>query len=161
MLKAKPSPVEAIYQQQKANTLAKLKEQRALLQIELNEYSMGVFNQKAVGRELILLDMKEIRHEIKKLNGKIGYLENPGSGEITDEMIEVAREYPIEEVLPNEVFRNKTRCFNHDDDNPSVAIYNNRIHCFACNMGWDSIAVVMQVEGLEFKEAVKRLNNGG
>lgn len=160
-LTVKPSPVEAIYQQQKAEYLFKLKERRALLKTELELFSTNIFNQKAVSRELILIEMKEINKEIKKVNGKINIeSNNPGNQEITDEMIKTARDYPIEDVLPNKIFRNKTRCFNHDDRNPSMSIRDNRVKCFVCDKRWNPIDVVMQVEGLEFKEAVKRLNRG-
>lgn len=75
---------------------------------------------------------------------------------ITDDMIQQAKAYPFEELL--EFKRGYTKCPFHDDRTPSMSLKNNRIRCFSCNKTWDTIAYVMDKEGLTFPEAVRRLN---
>jgi len=77
---------------------------------------------------------------------------------VSDEEIERAREYPIAQLLPNSVRRGMTLCCFHEDRHPSMSVKNNRAHCFSCNKTWDAIALVMELNGLEFIEAVRRLN---
>lgn len=78
------------------------------------------------------------------------------SGEITDLMIEQAREYPIENLL--EVKRKKALCPFHDDHNPSMSVKGNLYHCFSCGASGDVIRFVMELENLNFKDAVRYLN---
>jgi hypothetical protein len=53
------------------------------------------------------------------------------------------------------------RCPLHDDRSPSFYIYpeTNSFYCFGCNQGGNTIDYVMQKEGLDFKRAVKFINN--
>ncbi|MDD3295571.1 MAG: CHC2 zinc finger domain-containing protein [Geobacteraceae bacterium] len=70
-------------------------------------------------------------------------------------MIAPAREYPFGKLLQ---FKGKmTHCPFHDDRNPSMALYGNRVHCFVCNRSWDAIDFVMERQGLKFREAVRHL----
>jgi hypothetical protein len=56
--------------------------------------------------------------------------------------------------------RHTARCPFHDDQSPSLSVYldSNRYYCFACGARGDTIALVQQLEGLNFREAVARLN---
>ncbi len=60
---------------------------------------------------------------------------------------------------PMEVFHDlkMTHCPFHEDHNPSMALYGNRVHCFVCNRSWDAIDSVMERQGLKFREAVRHL----
>ena len=91
-------------------------------------------------------------------------LDNPGClrSALTEAEIQSAKDYPIEQLLPNPIVRkNKTLCFNHDEKTPSMHINfapRNDVHCFgACNKTWDSIGLVMQIHGLDFPGAVRFL----
>lgn len=55
-------------------------------------------------------------------------------------------------------------CIWHSpDDNPSMYVVPNKgfVHCFACGAHADAIGFLQQVEGIDFKEACRRLTNGG
>ena len=78
---------------------------------------------------------------------------------ITDEMKEIAKEYPINQLIE---FQNGVAlCFNHSEKTPSLHYYakNNRAHCFGgCDLSFDPIDVLIIRDGFTFKEAVKELN---
>lgn len=50
-------------------------------------------------------------------------------------------------------------CIAHADSHPSMRVYprTNSVHCFACGADFDSIGVVIQIEGCDFKTACERL----
>ncbi|OPY83262.1 MAG: DNA primase [Syntrophorhabdus sp. PtaU1.Bin153] len=79
---------------------------------------------------------------------------------ITDEMIQRAKEYPMEELLEQygyQVKLHRTRCPVHGGKNPtSFSIKDNR---GVCHCGWhgDTIALLIELKGCSFVEAVKRL----
>jgi len=102
--------------------------------------------------------ISETQTRINRLRRRLFYIDHPSNG-VTPDMIETARSYPIEELLGVERRNGKGNilCPFHDDKRPSASIRNNRLHCFACNKTWGPIDVVMEKEGLEFVEAVKRL----
>lgn len=84
----------------------------------------------------------------------------PVYGRITNEMIEQAREYPMEELLAEygvEIRRGMARCPWHDDRLASLSIHQNKAHCFGGCGRFDTIDVVMREERLNFPQAVKRL----
>lgn len=104
-------------------------------------------------RELYL-DEKEITATGKDL-ARIK-AEREGRG-ITDEMIERANEFPIEEVV--EVDKSHyALCVAHDDTNPSMWCKNNFAHCFSCGYTSSVIGVYMKVNNCSFMEAVRKLN---
>jgi hypothetical protein len=91
-------------------------------------------------------DLKRLRPQVRSNSG------------LTDDMIERAREYPIDSLLPGPVKHNKALCPFHDDKNPSMQVSGNYAWCFACNRGWNPIDFVMELRGCDFKEAVTYLN---
>lgn len=78
-------------------------------------------------------------------------------GRITEEMIERAREYPIE----NLVEANKSGmaiCLFHEDTRPSMSIKKfNRARCFTCGKKADVIEIYQKINGASFKDAVRAL----
>lgn len=56
--------------------------------------------------------------------------------------------------------RRTARCPFHDDQSPSLSVYldSNRYYCFACGASGDAISLVQRIDGLDFREAVARLN---
>lgn len=69
-----------------------------------------------------------------------------------------ARMYPLKD-LADANSRNKAICPAHNDHHPSLHVYpDNKCHCFVCGWhGCDSIAYIMQRDGLPFADAVKAL----
>lgn len=55
-------------------------------------------------------------------------------------------------------------CIFHDDSNPSMSVYEQgvwRCHCHSCGANEDSIGVIQQLDGCDFKTAVNRLTANG
>lgn len=51
----------------------------------------------------------------------------------------------------------RATCFRHADKTPSLFIYDDHVHCYGCGFHADSIALVMELHGLSFKEALAYL----
>ena len=78
-------------------------------------------------------------------------------GRITPEMIDRAREYPVEELL--EFKRGLSHCLWHNDTNASLSWdkKRNRVHCFPCEKDANSIDIIMAQDSCSFPMAVKKL----
>lgn len=75
---------------------------------------------------------------------------------ITPELIQKAKEYPIENLL--EINRaGFTRCFAHNDKKPSAYCKKNFVHCFVCQKSWDTIQILIDRDGRTFRDAVLQL----
>ena len=89
------------------------------------------------------------------------------AGRIRDEDVALVREQtPIADVIGEHVqLRNagggnlKGICPFHDEKSPSLSVSPSRglYHCFGCNAGGDVIKFVMDVEHIDFTDAVERL----
>jgi len=108
-------------------------------------------------RALIASRIPQVEKEIKRIEAEIRLITEGHNYEITPAMIEVAKQYPVENLV--EVKRGIALCPFHDDHHPSMGIKNNRFHCFACGEKGDPIAFVMKRDGFSFGEAVKWLSN--
>lgn len=76
--------------------------------------------------------------------------------DITPDMIERAKAYPFEEL--HQFKRNMALCPFHNDGSPSMSLKNNKAHCWGvCGQSWDTIDFVMKRDGLNFRDAVIRL----
>jgi len=79
---------------------------------------------------------------------------------ITDEMIEQAKNHPIENLI--EVNRyGYALCPFHADKHPSFYIKKNFGYCFSCCAHADSISLFMKLNGVDFVTAVQALSQGG
>lgn len=78
------------------------------------------------------------------------------AGRITPDMIDLARQYPITSIIDFPNGRHRC-CPFHGDSNPSMALYENHVHCFVCNRSWDSISATMELDGVSFRDAVLAL----
>lgn len=78
---------------------------------------------------------------------------------ITDEDIEIARNYPIEQIISFNGM-GKATAWCHEDKSPSLSHFRkgNNARCFVCNVTYDSIAAAMELWSLTFVEAVKALS---
>src|SRR6266496_3224777 len=54
------------------------------------------------------------------------------------------------------------RCPFHQDEHPSLVVYPETLsfYCFGCNATGDVIDFIRKTDGLSFKEALERLNDG-
>lgn len=80
-------------------------------------------------------------------------------GKINDEMIQKAKDYPIDSMVDIDRM-GKALCIFHSDTQPSMKYYEktNTVYCFACNKGGDSISVYRELNNCDFKTAVIELN---
>jgi hypothetical protein len=112
-----------------------------------------------IERALIASYIPEIEKGIKKLERKIDFIVRGSQGSnqsITPEMIQQAKDYPIEHLI--DIKKGVALCPFHEDHHPSMGIKNNRYRCFACGAKGDTIEFVMKRDGLSFKEALNWLN---
>lgn len=69
--------------------------------------------------------------------------------------------YSLQDALQEagvKVGRNKKAlCLWHNDRSPSMHVYREKVHCFACGRGGDAIDVFAAANGLETKAAVQAL----
>lgn len=93
----------------------------------------------------------------------------PQAGEKID-VETIKREHPLLTVLDRYGIttwgsgaRRTALCPFHDDRIPSLAVYldSDRFHCFGCGATGDVIELVKRLEGVGFREAVRRLDIAG
>lgn len=79
---------------------------------------------------------------------------------VEEHLVEKAKEVPIETFLKFNR-SGKAKCFLHNDKTPSLHLYRrqNKLHCFSCKFHGTVVDVVMKLQGLDFVDAVKYLNN--
>lgn len=105
-----------------------------------------------------------LEEERAKLRAYERLLEKEGpldrrEGEITDEMIRRAKEYPFEDLLPEPLKLGRCKCPVHTGSNQSeFTVKNNYGRCFSCGWHGDTIKYVQDTEGLTFREAVRKLS---
>jgi hypothetical protein len=108
----------------------------------------------------LLEEIGLLKECLADLTGKLRYLrpsEDRKAGEITDDMIQRAREYPIDQLI--QFNRDFSKCFLHEDKTPSLHYHRGRnmAFCFSCKTSFDPIGVLMKRDGRTFPEAVKQL----
>jgi hypothetical protein len=121
--------------------------------------------QLTLGQDLATIDRK-----IARLNRQLRVIKGipVKTGQLTDDMIEAARDVPVESLMEQQFRRSGQNLTGlcpfpeHDEKTPSFHIYRNenRGWCFGCNQGGDSIKIVMLIHGYDFKEAVLLLSGG-
>lgn len=98
------------------------------------------------------------------INGKVK-LKGETPNEITPQMVENARNFPIEELLEQQPkgAGKVVCCPFHEDSSPSARVKHNHLVCFAgCKpkngkKGWNPISLLMERDGLSFPAAVRAL----
>lgn len=86
---------------------------------------------------------------------KLLYPPKTKPGQITDEMIKRAKEYPITELIEYRGYM--ASCPWHKDKRPSLNLKNNFAYCHSCGYAADSIKLYQDLTGADFKTAIKSL----
>ena len=102
--------------------------------------------------------LKRLEWECTKLNPE--WVDNQGG--VNRESIGRAKAYPIERLLPYPTFHHMTKCPFHKKgkSDRTMTTKNNFAWCFHCNLGWDTISLMMELHGKTFREAVLDLSGG-
>ncbi len=81
----------------------------------------------------------------------------PVKEDITDDMIQAARDFPVEQLV--EFTKGIAVAFCHPDNRPSLSWdrKRNRAHCFPCGKDFNAIDILVERDGYSFKDAVKFL----
>jgi DNA primase len=153
--------------QQHATIVTVIADQLAELKSESSDESYQYFWRQWLGLTLGE-ELQAIERHIARLHRQLRYIKGTPSpeGTITDDMIQAARDVPVEDLL-NQSFRRSGHnligiCPFHDERTPSFHVYTqeNRGWCFGCNRGGDSIAIYMLKNDCGFKDAVSALVGG-
>lgn len=136
-----------------------LEEERALnADLELNKIKNK--DLKEAKASIIEAKRERILEERAEVETILGFLNPRKSKAIQNfqQELQRAKTYPIDKLLP--FTRRKTKCLWHSDNDPSLYYYkkDNRVHCFVCEKGGDSVDVVMQMKGCSIGEAIQFLN---
>lgn len=96
-----------------------------------------------------------LKREIRYLDAALTRVHD---NDITPDMIDRARQHPIEQVITFDR-TGKALAWCHDDRNPSLTWdrKRNRAKCWPCDKSFDTIAVLMERDNLTFRDAVRRL----
>lgn len=109
-------------------------------------------------------DLIQSKQELNRLRRYIP--QKHTRGQVTQEQIERAKEYPIVQLAETQLQNMKkcgstyrSLCPYHDERSPSFYLYprGNNFHCFGCSEHGDVIALTQKLQGLNFVEAVKFL----
>lgn len=105
------------------------------------------------------LDEEKVKlTSLRRLLDKEGPVKKEPENGITDEMIQRAKDSPIEELLPEELKRGRCRCPVHGGKNPmSFEVKNNRGRCHSCHWEGDTIQLLIDTRSMSFVQAVRYL----
>jgi len=111
--------------------------------------------QGVLGRHLMALLKKPLLKKLESYQFYLEYLDSPENDRIDDMDIQLARQYPISQIIDTK--NNYAKCIWHDDNSPSMYTKKNFAYCFSCGESGDVIDIAMSAWGIDFVSAVKRL----
>jgi RNA polymerase-binding transcription factor DksA len=138
-----------------------LAEQRDAILQDIEECEDDIlFNESLnhITKVYLAISVESLKTHLKKVNREIKALTTlPREGEITDDMVEQARAYPIENLI--DFTRNRSKAFCHDSDSDSLmkANHGNYAWCHVCGILHNPIDVLMRRDGYSFVDAVRQL----
>lgn len=106
--------------------------------------------------------IQQLEKEFHSYKTYLGYLANPETDTkaITDNEIEIARNYPVHEFLPEDYRRKgNINCLfpGHEDKHASMTVNRLFLFCHTCKEKMDSLDLTMMYRKVDFKSAVKLL----
>ena len=125
----------------------------------VQEFTRYMAGTNAEGRVFGMDCLKRAKRRLARLESDLMMLDRkPFDGEITADDVTRAKQVPIKGLLATDD-RGRILCPKHDDRNGgNCKIYdNNRVHCFVCHEGFDTIDVIEMTRGYDFLGAVKYL----
>jgi hypothetical protein len=126
------------------------------LELRIDYYTMLYKKDEGMNRIYSGQQILEAQERINKHKGEIRALNSDKKGDITDEMIQRAKEHPFTDLLPFK--KNKCFCPYHEEKTPSAHLYlDNHVYCFSCHNSFDTIDFIIERDGKTFADAVKYL----
>jgi len=131
---------------------------------DVQAYHHEINRKRSIVKDLVEIRLyssiiDKLEKKSRGLQYNIDYLKNnkQSTSGVSDDQIQRARDYPIEELL-GEVNRSRRyKCFFHEDEHPSASIKNNKLRCWVCSKSWNPIDLLIERDGLTFIDAVKFL----
>jgi len=101
----------------------------------------------------VIIEANELRHLTMLAKGY-----SPSPNTITDEMIQAARDFPVDRLIEFDR-TGKAIAFCHADNHPSLSWHKskNRVTCFPCAKSYNGIDILMKRDGCSFRDAVRQL----
>lgn len=162
-LPTEPDLLEAFPKEYKALLKEKLKELKIKLgdllhnerQLKNQMFRAGKDESKWI--EMAIGTIQKEKQSIDKEIIRIKWFVDPVKSEGKD--INRAKEFPIDQIMDFNR-QHKAACLWHQDKHPSMQYYKstNKVWCFVCNKGGDSIDVAMKLWNLDIKETIIKLN---
>lgn len=139
--------------------IKEFKEENIEFAKECRERHRQELSDKLVEKEKELEELFEKRASIEKKEKaikEVEYLTKVVNNYLTPDMIQRAKEHPIEQIL--EVGKNgRAKCVFHNGQDYNMDVRNNYAYCYVCSETGNTIKVLMARDNLSFKEAVIRL----
>ena len=113
---------------------------------------------KALAKSIVMY-----RHELRTITTRMDEIYGESkqvkasNNEITEAMIQIARNYPVDRIVQVEKGYCKCPSGNHADNKPSAYTKNNFVYCFSCQWSGDAISLYMAINSVDFVQAVKSL----
>lgn len=136
--------------------LALFSRKRSLMSwIKTTEAAFPNLDWQPIELHYLLGDVKRAKKELKTIEKKLTRKDDTNA--ITPELIERARQYPVEQLV--EFVQGKAYAFCHEDKNPSATMMKggNKLRCWPCNKNFDPIDILTLRDKFSFAEAVRRL----
>ena len=114
---------------------------------------------KSAADRLVMLSMRDVEW-MERLRGRLVAKLNPQldkAWRITDQDVEKARAYPLEQLLGEQVVRGYVACPFHQDTKRHMLVKNVYGWCFSCGEWTDAIKWVQHVNQVYFLTAVRQL----
>ncbi|MFQ5769687.1 MAG: CHC2 zinc finger domain-containing protein [bacterium] len=111
-------------------------------------------------KQLIQSQIGKLEKEFNSYKNYLNYLNHPEQDKrtLTDEEIEIAKNYPIKEFLPDDYKgKGNVNCPFHEDKHPSCQVNVTTIYCHTCNKAYNAIDLYRHFNGTDFKTTVKLL----
>lgn len=136
------------------------------LKNEISQYICREYLKITLVKELANLEEQEKRF-LSAVKKHTNSYTTPRKASMTEDQIQEAKAYPLEELFSKYTEIKKTgcnfvcRCPFHSENTPSCYIYtkSNTFYCFGCTEKGDGISFVQKIEDLPFIEAVQLIIN--
>jgi len=136
-----------------------------ILECEEYESKMRSFFLKADNSQkwYIEMQLEEVGEELKKLKSKLYFTASKDYAKKSFDL-EAIKQIPIQDIMDRPVYRSgskrlKTLCINHNENTPSMYIFEDKniAHCFGCGFHGSVIDVYMKLNSCSFVDACKSL----